>query len=100
MTYRSKDFLKFAKEYGGPCCICLWLKGETNWQTELHHYGEKGVGQKCSDLVVARVCVPHHKEVQGKRRIAFLRLNRIDWLEALEADNVRLLAAYVEHLGG
>jgi len=98
--YRSREFLSFAKALGGACCVCHYVDNEQTPAAELHHYGPKGMGQKSSDLLVARVCHRHHEKIQGKRRIGFERAGEINILEALEADNVALLAAYVASLEG
>lgn len=96
--YRSDAFKAFAKRQVGRCCIHWLLHCEERPGEELHHYGPKGMGQKASDLLLARVCKECHGRYQGKRRIGFERAGEIAVLEALEADNVDLLHSYVEHL--
>ena len=93
---RDRDFLSFAKEQGGICCVCRWIEGETVQAEQLHHWGAKGMSQKSHDYEVARLCKKCHDKYQGKRRIAFLRMERIDILEALERDALDLLIAYIE----
>ena len=108
--YKSRAFLQWAKGQGGACCIC----GDNG--RELYHIGDHGMGQKGSDLLVARVCRKCHEYVQGKRRIAFERMDESiipnrsrlhvapsimgglgTWAD-LQADALELLAGYVEHL--
>jgi len=98
--HRSREFLAFAKGLPGPCCICWRVNGRKRPAEELHHYGEKGAGQKCSDHEVARICAEHHRRYQGKRRIGFMRAGEIEVLEALESDNVKLLSAWATKLEG
>ena len=94
MPYRSKAFIRFAKGLPGPCCVCRSEPG-----VELHHFGDKGMGQRASDLLVARVCRECHGRVQGKRLAhSFERSGMVGEHVALLADNVALLAAYVEEL--
>ena len=57
------------------------------------------MGQRGSDLLVARVCQRHHGAVQGKRSaMSFGRIGRIDQFAAILEDTVRLLSGYVAHL--
>jgi len=91
--YRSKAFLAWAKLQRGVCCVCRDRPG-----VELHHFGEKGMGQKASDLLVCRVCSGCHQQIQGKRGLAFRRMNRIETWADIQADAVALLSDYVEHL--
>jgi len=93
---KDRDFLSFAKQQGGICCVCRWMLGDLIQADELHHFGDKGMGQKSHDYEVARVCKNCHDRYQGKRRMAFLRMDRIDILESLERDALTLLIAYVE----
>ncbi len=97
---QSKQFLKWAKQQGGLCCLCLRLSGQEIASCELHHYGEKGMGQKGSDYCVARLCKKHHGQYQGMRRLAFFREDLVTVLEAIEADNIALLESYVVFLEG
>lgn len=102
-AYRSAAFLRWAHEQPGGCCLCRTLLGHypvrPGGPVELHHYGDKGMAQKASDLLVARVCREHHALVQGKRSsVRFAAFGMSDVYEEILADNVRLLAGYVEHL--
>lgn len=91
--YRSKAYLSWAKFQYRKCCVC----GE-NYGSELHHFGDKGMGQKASDLLVCRVCPGCHQQVQGKRVIAFRRLRQLEtWID-IQADAIALLTAYIEYL--
>lgn len=92
--YRSKQFLTWAKRQAySSCCLCREKLFE-----ELHHFADKGIGQKCSDLFVCRVCRDCHEEIQGKRKIALGRLGRItDWI-SMQEDALDLLAGYVRYI--
>jgi len=96
--HKSPEFLRFAKSLGGECCVCRYTKGDHVRAEELHHYGEKGTGQRANDHLVGRVCIPCHRSIQGKRRLAFLSMDRLDILEALEADNLQLLSQWARRL--
>ena len=102
MAVRDRAFLAWAKEQGGQCCLCWRLTGDRRPAAELHHFGDKGMGQKGSDHLVARLCLTHHHEVQGKRRLAFLRGQvhggGLEALAALQEDALELLSGWVAHL--
>lgn len=88
--HRSKAYLGWARLQHGPCCVCRQHKFQ-----QLHHFGAKGIGQKCSDLLVCRVCEPCHSRIQGKRRLAFERRKEMDvWADMLE-DALLLLEQYL-----
>ena len=90
---RSVAFLQWAKTQSAACCICNDSPG-----TELHHYGQAGMGQKGSDYLICRVCRSCHGEIQGKRRLSFERLERLDlWANIIE-DNAELLEKWAEKL--
>lgn len=95
--YRSAAFLRFAHELGGGCAFAR--DGHHDGPIELHHFGEKGMGMKASDLLVARVCRRCHGLVQGKRSFrTFERAGLGEVYHLMLEDSLRLLAAYVEHL--
>lgn len=96
--HKSPEFLRFAKSLGGECCVCRYTKGDHVRAEELHHYGEKGTGQRANDHLVGRVCIPCHRSIQGKRRLAFLSMDRLDILEALEADSLQILSQWARRL--
>lgn len=89
----SRAFLSFAHEQYGPCCMCK----ERPW-AELHHYGAKGMGQRCDDYEVARVCHECHENVQGKRAAYFARTGLYSMLSAMQTDNIELLKAWAANL--
>jgi hypothetical protein len=95
----SHAFLRWAHQQPGPCAIHRYVLGETVPAIELHHFGDKGVAQKGSPYLIARVCLDCHAQYQGKRRIAFLREGQLAVLEAMEADALALLTRYVEEGG-
>jgi len=92
--YRDRDFLSWAKEQRGYCCLCRRISGVLVYADELHHWGEKGMGQKCHDYEIARLCRPCHEQQQGKRRAAYLRRDEVEILEALTRDALDLLMEY------
>jgi hypothetical protein len=92
---KDRAFLSFAKQQGGVCCICLRVHGEQVPAEELHHWGNKGMGQKCHDYEVARLCCACHREQQGKKRMAYIRRNEFEVLEALTRDALDLMILYV-----
>lgn len=99
MPVRDRDFISWAKQQGGQCCLCWRLTGDRVPGSELHHFsGDTGMGMKGSDHVVARVCLACHASVQGKRWIAFMREGEFETLAALQEDAIRLLSGWVEHL--
>ena len=91
----SRSFLAFVHKQPGPCCIC----GRQQWE-EAHHHGDKGMGQRCNDYEVARVCLECHKKVQGKRKAYFARTGDYDLLARMQADTIELLMAWAAHLEG
>lgn len=92
--FKNRTFLEWAKHTGGICCICRHLKGDFVEAQELHHYGEKGMGQKCSDYRVARLCRSCHTKYQGRRQMAFIRNNEFELWCAMLRDNVDLLEGW------
>ncbi len=91
--YRSKQFLAWAKMQRGPCCVCRKQSG-----SQLHHFGDKGMGQKATDLFLCRVCPGCHTQIQGKRATAFRRLEQMETWADIQADGLELLCDYVEYL--
>jgi len=91
-AYRSRGFLAWAKREARLCAVC---GGPAE---ELHHMGERGLGQKGSDLVIAPLCRKHHTQLQGKRALAFRRSGDLEIYVALLEANRDLLAGYVAHL--
>lgn len=95
--YESRAFLTFAKEQGGYCCLC-WPMNEP--ADELHHWGEKGMGQKGHDYEVARLCRKCHERMQGKRKHYFCRTADYETLAAMQEDSLELLMAWTADLEG
>ena len=88
---RDKKYITWALAHLGGCCLC------SDAATDVHHIDVYGMGTKCSDHKVARVCQSCHRRIQGKGRIAMMRTDewrrvRIDLLE----DALDLLDQYVE----
>ena len=99
---RDKDFLSWAKEQGGYCCVCRRMRGRREAGVELHHYGERGIGQKGSDYIVARVCQDCHHIVQGKTRIWASKVNTASSWElivAIQEDTIWLLEHFIAEGG-
>jgi hypothetical protein len=88
---RNRAFLAWAKGQAGPCCICRDAPG-----SELHHWGESGMGLKGSDYRVARVCRGCHGDIQGKGRKTAIMSGDFVRYSALLEDTVTLLEAYSE----
>lgn len=87
--------MAFAHEQHGICCLCR----ERPW-TQLHHHGDKGMGQRCDDYEVARVCQECHEGVQGKRSAYFARTGLYSILSAMQADTIILLKLWASDLEG
>lgn len=98
--YESKEFLRFAAEQGGVCCICRKIHGEVVPAKERHHFGEKGMGQKGSDFRVARLCLKCHKKWQGKRGFSFTVNEEFEVYNAMLTDAIELVSAYANYLEG
>lgn len=96
--YESRAFLAWAKAEGGACCLCAALRGERMPAEELHHFGEKGMGQKSHDYEVARVCRACHGAVQGQRQAYFARTGQYEVLAAMRGDALDLLMAWAHAL--
>ena len=83
----------------GPCCICALIGREQKSPTELHHYGRSGMGMKCSDLMVARLCGDCHQKIQGRGYVAFDRADSLEYWYAMVEDNNAMLREYIEAQG-
>ena len=92
--YRSKDYRAWLRTQHGKCCI----PGCDGKFEEPHHFGEKGIGQKCTDFLQCRLCRGCHSTYQGKRYIGFERAGEMDVLCAMQRDALLLLAKYAEYL--
>jgi hypothetical protein len=91
--HKSRAYLSWAKHQSGQCAVCKVERG-----VELHHLDGGTMGRKGTDFMVARVCRDCHRDVQGKRFLAFLRENRLDVWVNLLMDALRLVAGYAAHL--
>jgi len=94
--FTSRDFLRFAHEQPAECAVCRWTKGERVPAEELHHYGDKGMGQRSDDTWVTPLCMNCHRLYQGKRFLGFLRAGEHEVLAAMQRGNIELLSAYVQ----
>jgi hypothetical protein len=99
VTYKNGGYLLWVHRQHGICCLCRRLHGEEVPAVEAHHWGDKGMGQKCSDYEVARVCRKCHEYVQGKRRAYFTRTGEWEVLAAMQEDALDLLMAWSERGG-
>lgn len=99
-VYKNRGYLAWVHRQRGFCCLCWRLHGEQVSAAELHHWSDKGMGQKCSDYEVARVCRKCHEYVQGKRRAYFTRTNEWEVLAAMQEDALDLLMAWSERGAG
>jgi hypothetical protein len=65
-----------------PCHICAMLRRRQFGRTEAAHVGQRGLGQKCSDLEAIPLCACHHRTGEfahhrmGKRFWLFWNLER------------------------
>lgn len=97
--FTSRAFLAHAHAQRAGCSVCRWTRGEHVPAVELHHYGDKGMGQRCDDTWVTPLCLECHRRYQGKRFLAFVRAGEYEVLAAMQRGNIELLAAYVESGG-
>lgn len=96
VRYESRAFLTWAHEQGGACCLCP--ANARRPAEELHHFGEKGMGQKSHDYEVARVCRDCHGAVQGKRQAYFARTGEWETLAIMRGDALDLLMTWAAEL--
>jgi hypothetical protein len=94
----SRAFMRFAHSLPCECAICRWTKGERVPAVELHHYGEKGMGQRGDDWYVAPLCLPCHHYYQGKRWLSFMTAGELDVMAAMQRGNLEILSAYAAQL--
>lgn len=99
VIHKNSGYLVWAHRQRGVCCLCRRLRGDEVQATSLHHYSDKGMGQRCSDYLVARVCEGCHEYVQGKRRAYFTRTGEWEVLAAMQEDALDLLMAWSERGG-
>lgn len=52
---RDEEYLGFVRTY--PCCAC----GKSSAQSEAHHFGPRGMGEKCSDYFAVPLCATCHR---------------------------------------
>lgn len=89
--HRDRAYLAWVRRRAGECCICHGAPA-----VDLHHIEPWGMGRKCSDYLVAPVCRKCHEAVQGKGRIALMRMGENGirlWADLCEAA-LRLLAEW------
>jgi hypothetical protein len=60
---RDDDYLAFVREQ--PCCAC----GKSNEPSEAHHFGPRGMGERCSDYFAVPVCVKCHRQFHDEGKI-------------------------------
>ena len=90
---RRLDYLAWCKRQPGVCCVCRAQPG-----SELHHFGQHGIGQKGDDLLVARLCPACHRQAQGKRETHYVRNNLLGAWTMIQADGLALLTAYTREI--
>jgi hypothetical protein len=95
--FKHKRYLEWAKRQGGDCCVCRALTGDFLPCDELHHfdYANRGTGMKGRDHWVCRLCLDHHKVLQGKSRTWFVMNDELETWTAMIEDAVNLLSDYV-----
>jgi hypothetical protein len=59
-----------------PCCVLVLRYSASgivfdacSGSTEAHHMGERGLGQKCSDLETVPFCSEHHRQWHDARGV-------------------------------
>lgn len=70
---RSPAFLHFVRSR--PCFYC-----GTTIAVEAHHWGRRGMGQKCSDWETVPLCRVHHAQWHSEGSLP--GSSRAEWLEA------------------
>lgn len=97
---KDKEFLSWAHSHshGWTCCICRAITGACVPASELHHFGQGGMGMKGVDHLVAPVCRQHHEAIQGKYRSWFVMNDELEtWTAMLESAN-SMLSQYIFHI--
>ena len=95
-TAESREYLKWAKQQGGNCCVCRYAQDNPGVPgVELYDIGESGMGRKGSDYMVARVCKQHHRAVEGKRWVQHQRAQTLPVWAALNEDALKLLDMWI-----
>jgi hypothetical protein len=95
--WKDKEFLKWAKIQRGFCCVCIMVNGESRQSKELHHfdYRNRGMGMKGRDHWCARLCLDHHRILQGKGRKWFVANDQLETWTAMLEDSMNLLSDYI-----
>ncbi len=88
---KARDYLAWAKTQTAACCVCRARPG-----SQLHHIEVGGMGMKCPDFKVCRVCPECHREVQGKGRNACERLGMDGTWKDMVTDALDLVTDYME----
>jgi len=69
---RDEAYKRFVRDL--PCCICYDPNVTWWWNSpragECHHYGRKGMGQKCSDDHTVPICHNHHMVIESPKMSA------------------------------
>jgi hypothetical protein len=74
-----------------PCHICRLMRRPQYGRTEAAHVGQRGLGQKCSDLEAIPLCGCHHRTGEfahhriGKRFWTFWKLDRYEVIAHYQA---------------
>ena len=93
---RCRTYLDFVRSH--PCCAC----GAN--ADEAHHFGPRGMGEKCSDLLAVPLCKKHHDDFHACGVIAGLpesrfASDRVATEHAFYKTQAHLLCAWIESKG-
>lgn len=58
--YRNEDYLRFVRSRA--CCMCSQDRTD-QLAVVPHHFGSRGVGQKCDDYLTVPVCIGCHRMI-------------------------------------
>jgi hypothetical protein len=94
------EYLDFIRSL--PCLICAKIRRMQFGRTEAAHVGQRGLGQKCSDLEAIPLCGCHHRTGEfahhrlGKRFWTFWKIDRYEVIAHYQS-RYRASCALLEH---
>lgn len=80
---RDPKFIEFVK-HKCKCCVTGYYC-EFDSMVEVHHYGKRGLGQKCSDYEVVPLLWYLHRKAQEMTREAFEKEFNVNFAEISKA---------------
>lgn len=87
---RSLEFLAFVRRL--PCFYC-----RTTVAVEAHHWGKRGLGQKCSDFETVPLCKRHHQQWHTEGTLP--NASRSEWLDAFATFAAKLRTIWENRRG-